>query len=82
MSAVALLAEGEAKTDDEIRDRMSGNLCRCGAYPNIIAAVQASVKAAGGSRSDASENRPNTRAENDPSGDGSRRSNARKAAPA
>jgi len=28
-------------TDDEIRERMSGNLCRCGAYPNIIAAIRA-----------------------------------------
>ena len=41
MSAVALLAEGRAKTDDEVREHMSGNLCRCGAYPNIVAAVQA-----------------------------------------
>jgi xanthine dehydrogenase YagT iron-sulfur-binding subunit len=40
MSAVALLAEGKAKTDDEVREHMSGNLCRCGAYPNIIAAIQ------------------------------------------
>jgi xanthine dehydrogenase YagT iron-sulfur-binding subunit len=28
-------------TDDEIRERMSGNICRCGAYPNIVAAVRA-----------------------------------------
>jgi xanthine dehydrogenase YagT iron-sulfur-binding subunit len=27
-------------TDDEIRERMSGNLCRCGAYPNIVAAIR------------------------------------------
>ena len=40
MSAVALLAEGKAKTDAEVRELMSGNLCRCGAYPNIIAAIQ------------------------------------------
>src|SRR5207237_475400 len=40
MSAVALLAEGHAHTDDEVREAMSGNLCRCGAYPNIVAAVQ------------------------------------------
>jgi xanthine dehydrogenase YagT iron-sulfur-binding subunit len=40
MSAVALLAEGRARTDDEVREHMSGNLCRCGAYPNIVAAVQ------------------------------------------
>ena len=41
MSAVALIAEGRARTDDEIREAMSGNICRCGAYPNIVAAVAA-----------------------------------------
>ena len=46
MSAVAMLAEGKAKTDDEVRELMSGNLCRCGAYPNIIAAIQAARKGA------------------------------------
>jgi xanthine dehydrogenase YagT iron-sulfur-binding subunit len=46
MSAVALLAEGKAKTDDEVREHMSGNLCRCGAYPNIIAAIQLARKGA------------------------------------
>ncbi len=39
-SAVGLLQEGHATTDDEVREQMSGNLCRCGAYPNIVAAVQ------------------------------------------
>jgi xanthine dehydrogenase YagT iron-sulfur-binding subunit len=45
-SAVGLLGEAErlgdtgALDDDEIRERMSGNLCRCGAYPNIVAAVR------------------------------------------
>ena len=39
-SAVALLHEGHANTDDEIREWMSGNLCRCGAYPNILAAIK------------------------------------------
>ena len=46
-SAVALVAElrgddapAAAPSDDEIRERMSGNLCRCGAYPNILAAVR------------------------------------------
>jgi xanthine dehydrogenase YagT iron-sulfur-binding subunit len=39
-SAVALIAEGRAKSADEIRELMSGNLCRCGAYPNIVAAIQ------------------------------------------
>jgi xanthine dehydrogenase YagT iron-sulfur-binding subunit len=40
MSAVALLDEGRAGSDDEIREFMSGNLCRCGAYPNIVAAIR------------------------------------------
>jgi xanthine dehydrogenase YagT iron-sulfur-binding subunit len=39
-SAVGLMAEGKAKTADEIRELMSGNICRCGAYPNIVAAIQ------------------------------------------
>ncbi len=34
-----------ALTDDEIRERMSGNICRCGAYPNIVAAVRSAVSA-------------------------------------
>jgi xanthine dehydrogenase YagT iron-sulfur-binding subunit len=40
MSAVALLAEGRAGSDVDIREFMSGNLCRCGAYPNIVAAIR------------------------------------------
>jgi xanthine dehydrogenase YagT iron-sulfur-binding subunit len=39
-SAVGLIAEGRATSDDEIRELMSGNICRCGAYPNIVAAIQ------------------------------------------
>jgi xanthine dehydrogenase YagT iron-sulfur-binding subunit len=39
-SAAGLLVEGRAKDTDEIRESMSGNLCRCGAYPNIVAAIQ------------------------------------------
>nr|WP_063693887.1 MULTISPECIES: (2Fe-2S)-binding protein [Bradyrhizobium] len=39
-SAAGLMAEGRAKTPDEIRELMSGNICRCGAYPNIVAAIQ------------------------------------------
>ena len=35
-----LIAEGRAGSADEIRELMSGNLCRCGAYPNIVAAIQ------------------------------------------
>ena len=38
-SAAGLIAEGRAKTPDEIRELMSGNICRCGAYPNIVAAI-------------------------------------------
>jgi xanthine dehydrogenase YagT iron-sulfur-binding subunit len=40
MSAVALVEEGRAGSEEEIREQMSGNICRCGAYPNIVAAVQ------------------------------------------
>ncbi|MEO3867901.1 (2Fe-2S)-binding protein [Nonomuraea sp. B12E4] len=40
MSAVAVLREGHAMTDAEIREAMSGNICRCGAYPNIVEAVK------------------------------------------
>jgi xanthine dehydrogenase YagT iron-sulfur-binding subunit len=40
MSAVALVEEGRARTPDEIRELMSGNVCRCGAYPNIVAAIE------------------------------------------
>ena len=39
MSATACVTEGHAGTDDEIREYMSGNLCRCAAYPKIVAAV-------------------------------------------
>jgi xanthine dehydrogenase YagT iron-sulfur-binding subunit len=40
MSAVGLLAEHRAGSDGEIREHMSGNLCRCGAYTNIVAAIR------------------------------------------
>jgi xanthine dehydrogenase YagT iron-sulfur-binding subunit len=40
MSAVALLEEGRAGSDEDIREFMSGNLCRCGAYPNVAAAIR------------------------------------------
>jgi xanthine dehydrogenase YagT iron-sulfur-binding subunit len=40
MSAVALLREPCGASDDEVRECMSGNICRCGAYPGIVAAVQ------------------------------------------
>jgi len=41
MSGVAILAEGRATDDAAIREQMSGNICRCGAYPNILAAIKA-----------------------------------------
>ena len=40
MSAVACVREGHASTDDSIREYMSGNLCRCAAYPNIVTAIK------------------------------------------
>lgn len=40
MSAVALLNEPCGPSDDDVREFMSGNICRCGAYPNIITAIQ------------------------------------------
>lgn len=46
MSGVACIQEGHANSDDEIREYMSGNLCRCGAYPNIVKAI-ADVKKGG-----------------------------------
>ena len=46
MSGIACIREGHAGTDDEIREYMSGNICRCGAYPNIVKAI-ADVKKGG-----------------------------------
>ena len=40
MSAIACIREGHASSAAEVREYMSGNICRCGAYPNIVAAVQ------------------------------------------
>jgi len=40
MSAVACIREGHANSEIEIREYMSGNICRCGAYPNIVNAIQ------------------------------------------
>ncbi|MFD9216172.1 MULTISPECIES: (2Fe-2S)-binding protein [unclassified Streptomyces] len=40
MSAVSLVAEGRAGSDEDVREFMSGNICRCGAYPNIRAAIR------------------------------------------
>jgi len=46
-SAAGLIAEGKAKSADEIRELMSGNICRCGAYPNIVAAILQAMSAMG-----------------------------------
>jgi xanthine dehydrogenase YagT iron-sulfur-binding subunit len=45
VSAVACVKEGHATNDDDIREYMSGNICRCAAYPNIVAAVKQAVPA-------------------------------------
>ena len=47
-SAAGLIAEGRARSSDEIRELMSGNICRCGAYPNIVAAIEAVMRAGKG----------------------------------
>ncbi|WP_292424616.1 (2Fe-2S)-binding protein [Mesorhizobium sp.] len=39
MSAIGCVNEGHANSEDDIRDYMSGNICRCAAYPNIVAAI-------------------------------------------
>ena len=44
MSAAALIKEGHAGSDADIREWMSGNICRCGAYPNIVAAVRQAAR--------------------------------------
>ena len=46
MSAVALVAEGRALSDDAIREWMSGNICRCGAYNHILDAIKDAAKGA------------------------------------
>jgi xanthine dehydrogenase YagT iron-sulfur-binding subunit len=48
MSAIACMREGHADTEDNIREYMSGNICRCGAYPNIVDAIK-EVNEKGGS---------------------------------
>jgi xanthine dehydrogenase YagT iron-sulfur-binding subunit len=45
MSAVACVKEGHADSDENIREYMSGNICRCAAYPNIVAAVKQAAPA-------------------------------------
>ncbi len=46
-SAVGLISEGQARTADDIRELMSGNICRCGAYPNIVAAIEQAMRTNG-----------------------------------
>jgi xanthine dehydrogenase YagT iron-sulfur-binding subunit len=49
MSAVGWIQEGRTSSDAEIREFMSGNICRCGAYPNIVRAVKvAATQSQGG----------------------------------
>ncbi|MCZ4262545.1 (2Fe-2S)-binding protein [Limimaricola sp. G21655-S1] len=48
LSAIGCIEEGHAGSPDEIREYMSGNLCRCGAYPNIVAAIEAVRDGQGG----------------------------------
>ena len=47
MAGVACIAEGHAGSAQEIRDWMSGNICRCGAYDNIVAAIQDAARVSG-----------------------------------
>jgi xanthine dehydrogenase YagT iron-sulfur-binding subunit len=58
MAAHTLLAHNPAPTDDEIRAAMSGNLCRCGTYPKILAAIRA---VANSGRADAGSRQRGTR---------------------
>ena len=50
MAGVACIAEGHANSPQEIRDWMSGNLCRCGAYDHIVAAIQDAARSTGSGR--------------------------------
>jgi xanthine dehydrogenase YagT iron-sulfur-binding subunit len=50
MAGVACIAEGHAGSPQEIRDWMSGNLCRCGAYDHIVTAIQDAAREAGSVR--------------------------------
>jgi len=45
ISAIGCIKEGHASSDDDIREYMSGNICRCAAYPNIVAAVRQAASA-------------------------------------
>ncbi|WP_294392240.1 (2Fe-2S)-binding protein [uncultured Sphingomonas sp.] len=50
LSAIACVHEGHATSDEEIREYMSGNLCRCAAYPKIVAAVRQAAPELAGQR--------------------------------
>ena len=50
MAGVACIAEGHVGSPQDIRDWMSGNLCRCGAYDHIVAAIQDAARATGSVR--------------------------------
>lgn len=50
MAGVACIAEGHAGSAQEIREWMSGNLCRCGAYDHIVAAIHDAASATGAER--------------------------------
>ena len=55
MSAIACVNEGHAASDGAIREYMSGNICRCGAYPNIVAAIEEVMLDAAAARSGEAE---------------------------
>ncbi|ACA17108.1 (2Fe-2S)-binding domain protein [Methylobacterium sp. 4-46] len=55
MSALALIEEGRARSREEIREYMSGNLCRCGAYTNIVDAIEDVLNARAGAGQEAAE---------------------------
>jgi xanthine dehydrogenase YagT iron-sulfur-binding subunit len=50
MAGIACIAEGHANSPQEIRDWMSGNLCRCGAYDHIVAAIEDAARSTGSGR--------------------------------
>jgi xanthine dehydrogenase YagT iron-sulfur-binding subunit len=55
MSAIALVEEGTARTREEIREYMSGNICRCGAYSNIVDAIEDVLAQSGTTHREAAE---------------------------
>jgi xanthine dehydrogenase YagT iron-sulfur-binding subunit len=57
-SALGMLDEGRLRSRDDLREQMSGNLCRCGAYPNIRAAIEDVLEQRGGALFDGQEAQP------------------------